>query len=152
MLPDLQQSYDRKKHKPLIKFLEGKRGLAYIFEDVLHTLKRGDVFYRYTSRRASQTIKRYVPRGYYARRKEKGIQRFMITDALTDWQQKPDMNRAVKFIPEKHGFLNDNITQVIYGNKVAIGDLDTETVFVIESPLFANLQKKIFKALYESLP
>src|SRR3989344_2893924 len=151
ILPDIQRTYDIKKQKPLVKFIEGKRGVKYIYEDLLSTLKRGDIFYCYTSRRASRAIRRYAPRNYYTRRDEKGIQRFVITDALTESQEKPDMNRSIKILPAKHGIFDDNIRMLIYGNKVAIGDLDTETAIVVESPLFASLQRKIFKTLYELL-
>ncbi len=150
-LPDLQRAYDIQKRKPLVKFVEGKNGLTFITDDLLHTLKRGGIYYKYTTKRASISARKYLQRHFYADRDAKQLQRFMITDELADWQKKPDMNRLAKIIPQRYGLLDDNLMQVIYGDKVAVADFETETAFIIESPLFATLQRKIFKALFDLL-
>lgn len=150
-LPELQQTFHTQKRRPLIKFFDGKNALAFTAQDILTTLKRGDIYYRYTTKRASMAARKHLPKDFYFTRDAKQLQHFMITDELTDWQKQSNMNRAVKILPRKFNFIGDNITQVIYGNKVAVGDFESETAFIIESPLFAELQRKIFKALYELL-
>ncbi len=147
-LPELQHIHDKRKHRPLIKFLGDSRNLAFIATDIVTTLKRGGIYHCYTTKRASLIIRKRLSQSFYTGRSAKQLQRFIITDALTDWQEKPDLSLSVKIIPAKYDFIDDNITQVIYGDKVAVADFETETGFIIESPLFANLQRKIFKALY----
>ncbi len=151
LLGDLQETYAAKKNKPLIKFLEGRRGLAFVASDLLATLKRGDAYYVYTTKRASIITNKYLPKSFHRGRLTKQIERFVITDELADFQKKSDLTLAVKIIPTKYDFINDKITQVIYGDKVAVTDFEANNGFIIENAMFAQLQKKFFKALYELL-
>ena len=54
-------------------------------------------------------------------------------------------------IPKKYDLFDDNISKIIYGNKVAIIDYSTETSFIIENKKFADFEKKIFKLLFKYL-
>jgi len=64
---------------------------------------------------------------------------------------KKVLNREMIGIPKKYDLFEDNITKVIYGNKVAIFDYNSETSFVIENKKFADFEKKIFKLLFKYL-
>ncbi len=154
-LPDLQQLYDTRKRRPAIKFLEGKQGVKFVLDDLLHTLKRGGIYYRYSSRKAGETVERFFPPQFRTRRDAKKIQRFMITDTLTRHQREtPTMDRAYKTVPPEYHFFNEtnqNIIQLVYDNKVVFADLDTVTAVLIENETIAELQRKIFKTLYELL-
>jgi len=151
ILPDLQRIYERKKKQTLVKFLEGKNGIQFILNDLVHTLKRGEVYYRYSSKRAALALEKYIPRGLRKRRDAKQLQRYMITDAAAEWQEKQTLNRAHKLLPSSSHLFNDNTAELIYAGKTAFIDFDSETAVLIENPTTAEFQKKLFKALYNLL-
>ena len=76
----------------------------------------------------------------------------MITTEATQQKQVPDMNRAVKTIPNKYGLFDFNVTEIIYGNKVAFIDYNSESAVVIENNRIAEFQQKLFKITYDNLP
>jgi len=55
----------------------------------------------------------------------------------------------VVVIPKKIDLFEDNITKIIYANKVAIIDYNTNESFIIESEIFAVFEKKLFKMLFK---
>ena len=61
------------------------------------------------------------------------------------------MGSRVKTLPDELDFLDDNFGQIIYGNKVAIIDYESQFVTTIESKKYAKFQEKIFMALFEKL-
>lgn len=150
-LPVLLEMHQRRGHRPVIRFWEGRHGMKGVLDDVVQTLKPGDTYYRYSSRQALAAIDRHVANDFHQRQEQKHLQRFVITDALADWQQASNMNRSYKLVPAGSDLLRENILMVIYANKVAFGDVVNETGVIIESPTFAALQRKIFKILYQQL-
>lgn len=54
-------------------------------------------------------------------------------------------------IPKNYDLFEDNVTKLIYSNKVAIIDHNTHTSFIVENQKFANFEKKIFKLLFKYL-
>ncbi|MBI2446716.1 MAG: hypothetical protein HYV51_02755 [Parcubacteria group bacterium] len=152
IIPELRASYNAREKKPLVKFLEGKNAITFVLNDLVHSLKRGDIFYRYSSVKDSKKSSEYLPRDYRKIRDQKQLQRFVITNENTMIGKKPRLDRAVKFIPNNYGLFDYDITQIIYGDKVAFLDYNTETVLIIENPIIAEFQKKIFKLLYDKLP
>ena len=58
-----------------------------------------------------------------------------------------DPSREVIMIPESFDTFTDNITKIIYANKVAIIDYDTQIGWVIENERFARYEEKIFQLL-----
>ena len=45
----------------------------------------------------------------------------------------------------------DNVIEIIYGNKVAYIDLNSESAFIIENEKIAAFQRKLFLLLYDRL-
>ncbi|MBI2047774.1 MAG: hypothetical protein HYT27_01410 [Parcubacteria group bacterium] len=150
-LPELEALYSRRQKKPIVKFLSGRRGIIFVYEDLLTTLKRGEIFYRYSSARSQRRQDWYVPKNYREHRDQKGIERFVITNEKTSGRKKPRLERYIKVIPKKYDLWEYDITQLIYGNKVAFVDYNTETAVIIENPIIAEFQKKIFKLLFSKL-
>ena len=122
-----------------------------MLEDIVRTLKRGDTYYRYNSKKVFLELEKYLPSDFLEKRAAKQIQRFVITDDLAERQKKSDYNRAYKFVPEGSTILDESIFEAIYGNKVAFGDIENKVAVIVESPTFAKLQRSIFKSLYERL-
>src|SRR3989344_3480754 len=114
--------------------------------------KKDHVFYRYSSAKDAVKNEKYLPKNYRAIRDQKQLQRFVIANENTMVGKKPRLERAVKFIPNNYGLFDYDITQIIYGDKVAFLDYNTETAFIIENSIIAEFQKKIFKLLYDKLP
>ena len=134
-----------------MKLLEGKEGLRFAFNDILDSQKRGNVFYRYSSKKSITAAEKYMPRDWRISRDAKQLQRLMITDAVAEWQKKPSLTHFHKLLPPDAGLLNDNIAEVIYANKVAFADFDSEVAVIIEDPMIADFQRKLFKVLYKLL-
>ena len=123
LLPELNELYDKQSKRPIIKYLEGGKGVSFLLQDLLATLKRGEVYYRYASHRAVTEMEKYVPKSFGRDRDAKQIERFVITDELTDQQKKnPTLLRAHKIISVDQGLFDDNIVQLIYKDRVAIAE------------------------------
>jgi len=150
-IPDLEDIYKSPKTKPIVKFFEGKKGITYVFADIVDSLKRGDVYYRYSSSKDLEKTNSYMPKDYVQKRDNKNLERYVINSQYVDSKNKPDLSRNTKVIPPEFDLFDQNIVQLIYGNKVAIIDINTETSFIIENEKFADFQKKIFKLLYSKL-
>lgn len=150
---DLKEIYENKKRPSVTIFLEGKKALKSVFEDLVTSLKRGDVFYRYSSRRDTVRGGKYWPKDYEKRRDAKNLQRFVITSEMLarEKSKNPKLDIIFKVVPAKYGLFDYNVVQLIYGDKVAVLDFNTETGVVIESKNVAEFQKKIFKVLYDLL-
>ncbi len=149
LIPELKATYESQDKRPLVKFLEGKSGITFVFDDVVKTLKQGGVFYRYSSSNESRDA--YLPKHYREVRDSKKLERFVITNAVQAGTKKTRMERAMKIVPEKYGLFDQNITQIIYGNKVAFIDYTSETALLVENPSLAEFQRRLFQVLYDLL-
>ncbi|MEK7641805.1 MAG: helix-turn-helix domain-containing protein [Patescibacteria group bacterium] len=151
-LPDLEDAYSTNEFKPRVRFLEGKDGTKRVFDDIVHSLKKGDVFYRYSSNGDGQEKKdKYVPRGYRKMRDDKKLERQVITNKQTAGRKISKLDRFLKIMPEDFGPFDHNVTEIIYGDKIAFIDYNSETAMVIESKRVADFQRHIFKMLYKKL-
>ena len=145
----LMETYEARGKKPIVKFSEGEKAIKEMFSDVVHSLKKNDVYYRYSSA-LTLARKKYVPDDYRQVRDRKGLERYIISDnSMKDKGKR--LGKAIKTIPEGINLFDLDITQTIYGNKVAFIDYNTKTVITIENALIAEFQKKIFKLLYSRL-
>ena len=98
---------------------------------------------------------------YEKARDKKQLERFVITNKRSGDDKKqtegPEgsrrikMEKAVKIIPPDYDLFEYNVTQLIYGNKIAFVDYNTETAVIIENPVIAKFQQKIFKLLFAKL-
>lgn len=150
LIPELTESFTRSKHKPVVKFYEGKKGIREVFNDLLDTLKRGDVFYRYSSRTEPMSDT-YLPKGYRERRDAKQLERFVIASPSHAKKKKPRLERQIKTVPDQFGLFDYGITLFIYADKIAIIDFNTDTAFIVENPALAKFQQTLFRLLYHKL-
>jgi hypothetical protein len=84
-------------------------------------------------------------------REEKKLERMVITNNYLNDLKKEDIKKEVVVIPKEFDLFEDNITKIIYANKVAIIDYNSQENFIIESQIFANFERKIFKLLFKFL-
>jgi sugar-specific transcriptional regulator TrmB len=151
ILPELERAYAVNTKKPLVKSFDGVQGIRFVFEDLLRTLKRGDTFYRYSAQHEFAEGERYLPAQYRERRDGKGLQRFVITSSAVMKKKKPRLERAIKVVPPKYGLFDFGITQLVYGDKIAFIDYNTDTATIIENPVIAKFQATLFKILFDQL-
>ena len=150
-LPSLRERFEQMGDRPHVTFLEGRQGIIYVYEDILTTLPPGGVFYRYSSKDHPRKEGFYVPKNYRERRDAKKLERFVITNKQNVTHKKPRLERATKTVPQGSELFAYNITELIYGPKIAFVDYNTETAIIIENPVIAKFQERLFKLLYQRL-
>jgi sugar-specific transcriptional regulator TrmB len=152
ILPDLSERFTRRSPKPVIRFYQGKQGLRSVYEDLLRTLKKGDVFFRYESPEDYKKQDIYLPKAYFDRIcKKREVQKFVITNEATAKRKSKQLERAMRVIPASFAPFQYNLTQIIYADKVAFLDFVTETAWIIENERFALFQRQLFRILFEKL-
>lgn len=148
----LVESYTPDAVRPKFRFLEGKRGIRFIFHDIVHSLDRGDVFYKYSSRKATKRLDEdTLPKGYRELRDKKQLERFVITSEQLERTKKKRLERSIKIIPTNFDLFEYDAVQLIYKDKIAFIDYASMTALLIESPILASFQKSIFRLLYKFL-
>jgi len=148
-----QKSLENDKYKQKeIRFLHGFAGIRAAFDDVITHTNYKETFYRYTSEKDLDTVNKYLSKDYRALRDKKKLERMVISNPISGKRKKPRLERFVKFIPPEINLFNQNIIQLIYGNRVSFIDLNTERVLIIENKALADFQKVIFRQLYNKLP
>jgi sugar-specific transcriptional regulator TrmB len=153
IIPELTRVYDSNQKRPVIRFYEGKKGIEHIYVDMMRSSKKGDSIYRYESPKDRKINARYYPALYLKRATgpEGEIEKYVITNEETHKNRRPGLTRHSKAIPEAYDPFDYNITELIYKNKVAFIDYDTETATLIENGRFASFQLKLFKLLFKKL-
>ena len=149
-LPLLEENFAKAGNRPVVTYLEGRAGIISVYEDILQTLPSGGVFYRYSSSKGDRK-RIYVPKDYSTRRDAKQIERYVITNKTSAERKKGKRDLAVKAIPHGSDLFAYNITQLMYGDKVAFVDYNSETAIIIENPIIAKFQERLFKLLYQRL-
>jgi len=150
-LETLKSRYIVDTIQPGIKFFEGKDAIKNILIDIAESLEKGETYYRYSSEKNLQKSLDYTPDKYYKLRDLKQLQRFVIGNKPAETTRDNKLDRIVKVVPKRSGLFDDDIVEVIYGNKVAYLDYMTDTATVIEDNRIADFQKKVFKLLYDRL-
>lgn len=141
---------DKYLHKE-IRFLSGFNGIRAAFDDVISHSPRGSTFYRYTSEKDLDAVNRYLSKNYRAMRDRKRLERMVISNPVSGRRKKPRLERFVKFISSESDLFDQNIIQLVYGDRLSFIDLNTERVLIIENKLLADFQKVIFEQLYNKL-
>ena len=150
LLPELAETFEKHKHTPVVKFYDGRQGIREVFDDILFNLKRGEIFYRYSSRKEPMNDL-YLPKDYRKRRDAKQLERFVIASEGYAKKKKTRLERQIKIVPESFDPFDYNITLIIYADKVAMIDFNSDTAFIIENTKFAFFQRALFQLLYKNL-
>ncbi len=140
--------------RPIIKYFEGQKGIVRIHDDIVETLKKGDTYYRYSSSNAHRNMdmrKNYLSKKYRLMRDQKQLERKVITNIPNKESKHPRLEREIKVVPPDFDLFEYSVSEIIYGNKVAVIDYNTETAVVIENATIAKFQEKIFQLLFRKL-
>ncbi len=149
-IEDLHQLYNKGgSSKPMVQYAEGKDAMKDSYLDIINTLPKDGKYYRYTSVETFNKEK-FLPKGYKGMRDKKGLERYIITNESSK-STTLRLGKKVKVVPSEFDLFEYNIGQVMYENKIAILDYESQSVITIEHERFAKLQKKIFELLFSKL-
>ncbi len=150
-LPKTRQPTPKFADNP-VRLFHGAIGIRTIFDDVIDHTPKGETFYRYTSEQDLHKVNSYLSPDYRQKRDKKKLERLVISNPQSGRQKRPRLERFIKTISEDMDVFNQNIIQLIYGNRLAFIDLSTLEGMIIENTALAEFQKVIFKQLYKKLP
>jgi sugar-specific transcriptional regulator TrmB len=150
-IEQLQEQYRYLGKKPKVLYQEGKKGITFVFSDIINTLGKWEVFYRVSSEKDVSLANSYLPKDYRSKRDKKQLERYVIMSELGASQKTPRLEREVMTIPKEFDDFADNISLTIYGNKIAYIDFTTESSIIIEHQALVDFHKKMFRMLYMSL-
>lgn len=145
-------SLSREERLGPVRVLTGAKGLQDVLNDMAATLKRGATFYRVSARKPGHDAERYVPRGYREIRDRKKLEQFVITNAaLKTGPYRGRIECFSKAVPKEESRFEENVAQVIYGDKIAFVDYGTETAVIVENPALARMAETLFRLLFKRL-
>lgn len=148
LLPELEAMYEKKNDAPILSIKEGTKWIQAIHKDLMESLPKWWIYYRYSSTRREYTGRSlYVPDDYFELQQKKEIERIVITSDDKKKFRLWNPNREVISVPASFDQFDDNISKIIYANKVAIIDYDSQTGWIIENERFARYEEKIFRLL-----
>lgn len=148
ILPELNELYETNQIIPNLKVLTGQQGILSIYEDIVSTLWVWEVYYRYSSR--TQDIWKDFSK-YRQWIRNKKIQRMIITSSEKYNSEEKSAYKEIVWIPKSFDLFEDNISKIIYKNKVAIIDYNSMISYIIENKIFYNFEKKIFLLIFKLL-
>lgn len=151
VIEDLIDKYGFIEKRPHVFYSEWVRSITAVFEDILTSLRPGEVFYRISSEIDVEKANTYLPKNYREKRDKKWLERYVIESHKTSTQKKSRPEREVAIMPQGYDQFDENVQMIIYGRKVAYVDYNSESAITIENTKIANFQKKLFKALFQSL-
>ncbi len=150
LLDKLKNSYGNSdKNHVTVKIIEWNNFSKFVFEDIWNSLAKDWVYYRYSSKK-NLDEKDKLPL-YKKLRDKKCIQRYIITSENLLKNKPKRLDHDIVVIPKDYDLFDDNISKVIYKNKIWIIDYNTEMAYIFENQKLADFEKKIFKLLFKSL-
>lgn len=148
----LKPRYERQVKKPHIQWFQGADVATWIYQDVLSSCKKGDIFYRYESPKNYKDMDMYLPKEYFNRVcKKKEIEKFVITNEKTAKTKPSVLERKSTYVPKSFDVFEYDITQIIYSDKVAFIDFQNKLGWIVQSGSFAYFQKQLFRLLFSHL-
>lgn len=149
-LPQLKSIQYTKTTRPRVQFFEGVKGLREAYEDSL-TCK--DVMLAYTNvAEMLECLPGFFP-DYFKRRAAAKIpiKAIFVDNKASRDRASVDREelRETRFIPEKDLVFSPEVK--IYNNKMLIASWREKMAVIIESKEFADLQKIVFKLLWDRL-
>jgi len=153
LIPELEQTYQKRTTKPAVRFLEGATGISAAHLDLVNYLPRNATYYRYSFAKDYQKINQYITPEYRQARKQKNLERFVIDNQHVHQTSttRPDINRLIKTISPEDDEFSHNVNFAIYGDRVAYLDYNSESAFIIENKNIAQFHKSMFKLLWKKL-
>jgi sugar-specific transcriptional regulator TrmB len=137
---------------PKVTIRQGKQAIRALYEELVIELKKKEIYYRYHSIDTDNwTSGKYITQRARLIRDAKELERYVITNEANKKRKANRITRHIKVLPKKHDLFTHNVGQVMYGNKTAIIDYNSETATIIESEAITAFQITLFKTLFHYL-
>ena len=135
-----------------VTVLRGAAEIQTLFIDLVNSLGREEVFYRYIACGSDIDVEKFVPTSYRPTRDEKSIQQIAITSTtMRGRPYKKGMGCLWKILPANEEAFTMGAGQIIYGNKIAFIDYREEMAYIFQSSSVAEMLKATHRALYARL-
>lgn len=151
LVSELKNKYDTLWKNISVTYQEWRLGVTKVFEDIVTSLPKWSVFYRVSTENDVNKANTYLPSDYREKRDKKNLERYVIMSSKSAKNKYPRLERELVIIPESIDDFNQNISMTIYGDKVAYIDFSNESSIIIENPLIAEFQRKLFMLTYKNL-
>lgn len=151
LISELQNQYEKLGKNISVSYEEWPRAVSKVFSDIVNTLPRWAVFYRVSAEENVDKANSYLPKDYREIRDKKGLERYVIISSKTAKMKRPRLEREMVIIPESIDEFDENISMTIYGDKIAYIDFSNESSVIIENPMIAAFQRKLFTLTYKYL-
>ena len=132
---------------PIIRVDQGIQAIERVYSECVDMLPVGGIYYRYSSRAEKNQTSYTTMRRYNEKRDQKKIQRLVITNEDLVKISTPKRGRETLAFPSHFPF-KQNFQKLIYADRIAIIDLESLTVCVIQSKLLASFEAAIFTCLF----
>lgn len=149
LVPELNQI--QHETTPIVRRLNGKAGVYAVYDDIVATLKKGEEFYRYNAASNDDLLKTGLPKSYIEQRESKQLERLVISCPDYIKSREPRLEDSLVVVPENFWPFDYNVSQIIYGDKIAFIDYTQPIATIITNPTLAKFQKDIFMMLYKQL-
>ncbi len=145
-----EQLFEQKtQSKPQLKTIQWDNFAKVIFDDIGNTLWKDETYFRYSSVTSLEWQEKYTH--YKSLRDKKNIQRMIITSDFLSKNKPKRLDHDVAVIPKNYDMFDDNISKVIYDDKVWIIDYNNQVSFILQDKKLATFEKKIFKLFFKFL-
>lgn len=151
LVNELKNKYGKLWKNISVTYQEWRTGVTKVFEDIVNSLPKWSVFYRVSTENDVAKANTYLPSNYREKRDKKNLERYVIMSSKSAKSKHPRLERELVIIPENIDDFDQNISMTIYGDKVAYIDFSNESSIVIENPLIAEFQRKLFMLTYKNL-
>ncbi|MEK7129103.1 MAG: helix-turn-helix domain-containing protein [Patescibacteria group bacterium] len=148
IITELEKDSINDRRFPHVETHLGKGGIRAVFYDIVYSLPKNSVFYRYSSRE-DLLSNDYLPKNYREIRDQKQIERFVITNQKLKETKRPRLERSIRVLPGFDDIFN--ITKIIYGPKISYIDYKNDFAFTVVNKKMADLEIAIFRRLYSEL-
>lgn len=151
LVSELRAKYDKLENQVSVSYQEWRSGVTRVFSDIVDTLPRGSVFYRVSAERDVERSNTYLPSDYRAKRDKKQLERMVISSGQAAAPKQKRLERDIVRIPQEYDEFDQDVTMTIYGDKIAYIDYTHEHSIIIENPMIAEFQRKLFLLLHKKL-
>ncbi len=150
-ISELERTFRRRSGSsvPKVRVMHGPNASVALYTEVAEILPKNGIYFRYSSR-AEKRDKIGNLGAYHRLRDEKRIERMVITNEDLAKIATEKVGRDLVALPAPFPF-KQNFQKIIYADRVAIVDIETDTVCVIESALLASFEEAIFRCLFNFL-
>lgn len=151
IVQELKHQYERLEKNISVSYQEWRNSVSRVFGDIVDSLPKWAIFYRVSAENDVEKANTYLPKDYREKRDKKNLERYVIMSSKSAKAKHPRLERELVIIPENIDELNQDISMTIYGDKIAYIDFSNESSIIIENPMIAEFQKKLFMLTYKYL-